>query len=85
MHGDTGGAESSGIVELLGSVPYSSSLPQRRIRAVAESEVQLEMEGNCMNPLTTVKWPLIIGFVLAVVIAALVDGDTVTIDLERRR
>src|SRR6202030_623396 len=32
------------------------------------------MEGNCMNPLTTVKWPLIIGFVLAVVIAALVDG-----------
>src|ERR1700731_282559 len=32
------------------------------------------MEGNRMNPLTTVKWPLIIGFVLAVVIAALVDG-----------
>jgi uncharacterized membrane protein len=27
-----------------------------------------------MNPLTTVKWPLIIGFVLAIVIAALVDG-----------
>ena len=27
-----------------------------------------------MNPLTTVKWPLIIGFVLAVVIAALVNG-----------
>ncbi len=27
-----------------------------------------------MNPLTTVKWPLIIGFVLAVIIAALVDG-----------
>jgi uncharacterized membrane protein len=27
-----------------------------------------------MNPLTTVKWPLIIGFVLAVVIAALIDG-----------
>ena len=27
-----------------------------------------------MNPLNTVKWPLIIGFVLAVVIAALVDG-----------
>ncbi len=27
-----------------------------------------------MNPLTTVKWPLIIGFVLAVVIAALVEG-----------
>jgi uncharacterized membrane protein len=27
-----------------------------------------------MNPLTTVKWPLIIGFVLAVVIAALVHG-----------
>jgi len=45
MHGDTGGAESSGIVELLGSVPYSSSLPQRRIRAVAESEVQLKWRG----------------------------------------
>jgi len=27
-----------------------------------------------MNPLTTVKWPLIIGFVLAVVIAAVVEG-----------
>jgi uncharacterized membrane protein len=27
-----------------------------------------------MNPLTTVKWPLIIGFVLALVIAALIDG-----------
>ena len=27
-----------------------------------------------MNPLTTVKWPLIIGFVLAVIIAALVNG-----------
>jgi uncharacterized membrane protein len=27
-----------------------------------------------MNPLTTVKWPLIIGFVLAVAIAALVEG-----------
>lgn len=27
-----------------------------------------------MNPLTTVKWPLIIGFVLAVVIAGLVEG-----------
>jgi uncharacterized membrane protein len=32
------------------------------------------MEGNRMNPLNTVKWPLIIGFVLAVVIAALVEG-----------
>jgi hypothetical protein len=39
--GDTGGAVISGIVELLGSVPYSSSLPQRRIRAVAASEEQL--------------------------------------------
>ncbi|HXI78644.1 MAG TPA: hypothetical protein VNH21_16020, partial [Steroidobacteraceae bacterium] len=27
-----------------------------------------------MNPLTTVKWPLIIGFALAVAIAALVGG-----------
>ena len=27
-----------------------------------------------MNPLTTVKWPLIIGFVLALVIAVLIDG-----------
>ena len=27
-----------------------------------------------MNPLNTVKWPLIIGFVLAVAIAALVEG-----------
>jgi len=27
-----------------------------------------------MNPLTTVKWPLIIGFVVAVAIAALVSG-----------
>ena len=27
-----------------------------------------------MNPLTTVKWPLIMGFVVAVAIAALVDG-----------
>jgi uncharacterized membrane protein len=27
-----------------------------------------------MNPLTTVKWPLIIGFVLAIVIAILIDG-----------
>ena len=27
-----------------------------------------------MNPLTTVKWPLIIGFVLALVIACLIDG-----------
>lgn len=27
-----------------------------------------------MNPLTTVKWPLIIGFVLAVAIAALIEG-----------
>ena len=27
-----------------------------------------------MNPLTTVKWPLIIGFVLALVIAILIDG-----------
>jgi uncharacterized membrane protein len=27
-----------------------------------------------MNPLTTVKWPLIIGFVLAVIIAVLIDG-----------
>src|ERR1700680_1792975 len=27
-----------------------------------------------MNPLTTVKWTLILGFVLAVVIAALVEG-----------
>jgi uncharacterized membrane protein len=32
------------------------------------------MEGNRMNPLNTVKWPLILGFVLAVVIAALVGG-----------
>jgi uncharacterized membrane protein len=32
------------------------------------------MEGNRMNPLTTVKWPLIIGFVLALVIAVLIDG-----------
>jgi uncharacterized membrane protein len=31
------------------------------------------MEGNRMNPLNTVKWPLIIGFVLALVIAALID------------
>jgi uncharacterized membrane protein len=60
--GDTGGAVVSGIVELLGSVPYSSSLPHRR------------NEGNRMNPLTTVKWPLIIGFVLAVAIAALIGG-----------
>jgi uncharacterized membrane protein len=41
------------------------------------------MEGNRMNPLTTVKWPLIIGFVLAVIIAALVEGgltfNTVTL------
>jgi Urate oxidase N-terminal len=71
--GDTGGAVISGIVELLGSVPYSSSLPHRRIPNVAESEVQHE-GGNRMNPLTTVKWPLIIGFVLAVAIAALIDG-----------
>ena len=28
-----------------------------------------------MNPLNTVKWPLIIGFVLAVVIAFLVEGS----------
>src|SRR3982074_2154916 len=27
-----------------------------------------------MNPLTTVKWPLIIGFVLSVAIAALIEG-----------
>jgi uncharacterized membrane protein len=27
-----------------------------------------------MNPLTTVKWPLIIGFVVAVAIAALIEG-----------
>ena len=27
-----------------------------------------------MNPLTTVKWPLIIGFAVAVAIAALVGG-----------
>jgi uncharacterized membrane protein len=27
-----------------------------------------------MNPLTTVKWPLIIGFILAVIIAVLIDG-----------
>ena len=33
------------------------------------------MEGNRMNPLNTVKWPLIIGFVLAVVIAFLVEGS----------
>jgi uncharacterized membrane protein len=32
------------------------------------------MEGNRMNPLNTVKWPLILGFVLAVVIAAFVEG-----------
>src|ERR1700741_1321374 len=32
------------------------------------------MEGNRMNPLNTVKWPLIIGFVLAVVIAAFGEG-----------
>jgi uncharacterized membrane protein len=32
------------------------------------------MEGNRMNPLTTVKWPLIIGFAVAVAIAALVGG-----------
>src|SRR5580693_10702340 len=31
-------------------------------------------EGNRMNPLTTVKWPLIIGFAVAVAIAALVGG-----------
>jgi uncharacterized membrane protein len=71
--GDTGGAVVSGIVELLGSVPYSSSLPHRRIRVVAEAAYNFK-EGNRMNPLTTVKWPLIIGFVLAVVIAALIDG-----------
>jgi hypothetical protein len=35
--GDTGGASVSDIVELLGSVPYSSSLPQLTIRAVAQS------------------------------------------------
>jgi uncharacterized membrane protein len=29
-------------------------------------------EGKRMNPLTTVKWPLIIGFALAVLIAALI-------------
>ena len=27
-----------------------------------------------MNPLTTVKWPLIIGFVVAVIIASLIGG-----------
>jgi uncharacterized membrane protein len=32
------------------------------------------MEGNRVNPLNSVKWSLIIGFVLAVVIAALVEG-----------
>src|SRR6202022_4405111 len=32
------------------------------------------MEGNRMNPLTTVKWPLIIGFALAVLIASLIGG-----------
>src|ERR1700734_3351033 len=32
------------------------------------------MEGNRMNPLTTVKWPLILGFVLAVIICLVVEG-----------
>jgi uncharacterized membrane protein len=59
--GDWGGARESGIVELLGSLPYSSSLPQRKIS-----------KGNRMNPLNSVKWPLIIGFVLSILIAALV-------------
>jgi uncharacterized membrane protein len=36
--------------------------------------VQYYRKGNRVNPLTTVKWPLIIGFVLAVAIAALVEG-----------
>src|SRR6201995_2281289 len=32
------------------------------------------MEGNRMNPLNTVKWPLIIGFVLAVLIRLVAEG-----------
>jgi uncharacterized membrane protein len=32
------------------------------------------MEGNPMNPLTTVKWPLIIGFAVAVLIAGMIGG-----------
>jgi hypothetical protein len=72
--GDTGGASVSDIVELLGSVPYSSSLPQRTILSRGGDPTHNFMEGNRMNPLTTVKWPLIIGFVLALVIAALIDG-----------
>jgi uncharacterized membrane protein len=32
------------------------------------------MEGNRMNPLTTVKWPLIIGFALAIIICLVVEG-----------
>jgi uncharacterized membrane protein len=40
----------------------------------AGSDPKKIKEGNRMNPLTTVKWPLIIGFALAIAIAALV-GD----------
>src|ERR1035438_6699165 len=73
--------ETSDIVELLGLVPYSSRPPQRKIRAVALSprfgragSYAILIKGNLVNPLTTVKWPLIIGFALAVAIAALVGG-----------
>ena len=40
----------------------------------AGSDEVNKQKGNRMNPLTTVKWPLIIGFVVAVAIAALIEG-----------
>ncbi len=74
--------EAPDLVELLGSVPYSSSLPQCKIRAAAEpmmwasleSDAYSKQEENHLNPLTTVKWPLIIGFAVAVIIASLIGG-----------
>jgi hypothetical protein len=64
------------IVEILGSLPYSSSPLQRKIRTrrvafgAGDADPTI-IKGNRMNPLTTVKWPLIIGFALAVLIAVL--------------
>src|ERR1700722_20021427 len=76
--------ETSDIVELLGLVPYSSRPPQRKIRAAALAAAWASLrsglfnkKGNRMNPLTTVKWPLIIGFALAVLIASLIGGFAV--------
>jgi len=68
MQGDAGAVRA--IVELLGLVPYSSSAFSSLRHKLAPSI----KKDNSMNPLMSVKWSLIIGFGVSILIAALIGG-----------